>query len=53
MSSILDDAIEILRNLPEQAQRAAAHAIIDYSNASEMDYAELALPYEAEGGRNS
>jgi hypothetical protein len=29
MSSLLDDAIEVLRSLPENVQAAAAHAIID------------------------
>jgi hypothetical protein len=29
MSSLLDDAIEVLRSLPENVQAAAARAIID------------------------
>ena len=32
MSSLLDEAVEVLRDLPENVQAAAARAIIDYAS---------------------
>jgi hypothetical protein len=31
MSTLLDDAIQVLRAMPENLQDAAAHAILDYA----------------------
>ena len=37
--ALLDDAMEVLRNLPENVQRTAARAILDYATAYEDDQA--------------
>ena len=46
--ALLDEAMEVLRNLPENVQRTAARAILDYATAYEDDQARaLALPRPA------
>jgi hypothetical protein len=35
MTSLLDDALEVLRSLPENLQEIAAHAIINYASSFE------------------
>jgi len=37
--ALLDDAMEVLRNLPESVQQTAARAILDYATAYEDDQA--------------
>ena len=37
--ALLDDAMEVLRNLPENVQRNAARAILDYAATYEEDQA--------------
>ena len=37
LESLVDDAVQVLRQLPEQAQHAAARAIIDYASACEQE----------------
>ena len=35
MTNVLDDAVEVLRSLPENVQAAAARAILDYAASYE------------------
>ena len=37
MSELLDDAVEVLRDLPENIQVTAARAIIDYATSYNED----------------
>lgn len=37
MSELIEDAVRILRSLPEDVQASAARAIIEYSAGEEMD----------------
>ena len=37
--ALLDDAIEVLRNLPENVQASAARSILDYATTYEDDQA--------------
>jgi len=37
MSNVVDDAVEVLRQLPKHAQEAAARAIIDYAAQHDHD----------------
>jgi hypothetical protein len=39
MATVLDDAIEVLRSLPENVQAAAAHAILEYASIYEDQHA--------------
>lgn len=37
MSNLIDDAVEVLRGLPEDLQAAAARAILDYGAGQDED----------------
>jgi hypothetical protein len=37
MSNLIDDAVRVLRELPEEVQAAAARAIIDYGSGYDDD----------------
>lgn len=37
LSTLVDDAVQVLRQLPEDAQQAAARAIIDYASVCEQE----------------
>jgi hypothetical protein len=38
MNTLIEDAIEVLRHLPEDVQSAAARAIIDYGTNQDDDF---------------
>ena len=38
MSKLIDDAVRVLRDLPEDVQQAAARAIIDYGAGYDDDF---------------